>query len=75
MKSRHEAAFHLPETKLALDQTVEFSKDGRIRVKATVADSDELRWWLRGYRADVEVKKPRQLAKEFTGKKETRRAV
>jgi len=69
------AAFHLTETRLAPDQVVEYKKDGRMLVKATVADSDELRWWLRGYGADVEVKKPRKLAKEFTGKKETRRAV
>jgi len=32
-----------------------------------VADSDELRWWLRGYGGEVEVKRPRRLAKELTG--------
>jgi predicted DNA-binding transcriptional regulator YafY len=61
------AAFHLTETRLSPDQVVEFRKDGKMRVKATVADSDELRWWLRGYGNDVEVKKPRKLAKELAG--------
>ena len=64
-----EAAFHLTETMLAPDQTVDFKKDGRMLVKATVADSDELRWWLRGFGDAVEVKKPRRLAKEFSGNK------
>jgi predicted DNA-binding transcriptional regulator YafY len=64
-----DAAFHLTETKLSPDQTVEFTKDGRMWVKATVADSDELRWWIRGYGNDVEVRKPVKLARELSGKK------
>ena len=55
------AAYHLTEVKLAPDQTVEFRKDDTMLVKATVADSDELRWWLRGFGDDVVVKKPKGL--------------
>lgn len=62
-------AFHLTEVKLSSDQTEEEMKDGRLRVKATVADSDELRWWLKAYGDDVEVKKPRRLAKQLAIKK------
>ncbi len=61
-----DAAFHLTETKLSADQTVEFTKDGRMRVKATVADSDELRWWIRGYGKQVEVVSPKGLARELS---------
>jgi len=56
-----DAAYHLTEVKLSPDQTVEFRKDGKMLVKATVADSDELRWWLRGFGADVVVKRPNRL--------------
>jgi len=56
-----DAAYHLTEVKLSPDQTVEFKKDGRMLVTATVADSDELRWWLRGFGDDVEVRKPKGL--------------
>ena len=63
-----DAAFHLTETLLAPDQTVQEQNDGRLLVKATVADSDELRWWLRGFGGAVEVLKPKALAGEFNAR-------
>ena len=54
-----DTAWHLTETKLSADQTVEVRKDGKMLVKATVADSDELRWWVRAYGDDVRVLKPK----------------
>ena len=60
-----DAGIHLKEVKLAADQTVEDMPDGRLRVRATVADSDELRWWLRGFGADVEVRRPKGLARDI----------
>ncbi len=59
-----EAGIHLTEMKLSRDQEVNVRKDGRLLVKATVADSDELRWWLRGYGDDVVVRKPAGLARD-----------
>ncbi len=60
-----DAGFHLTETKLAADQVTKVRKDGRIQVNATVADTDELRWWLRGFGGEVEVRKPASLGKEL----------
>jgi len=56
-----DVAYHLTETKLSADQTVDVRKDGRMVVKATVADSDELRWWVRAFGGDVKVVKPKGL--------------
>ncbi len=59
-----DAGLHLTEVKLSPDQDVKVRKDGRLLVKATVADSDELRWWLRGFGGAVEVRKPACLQKD-----------
>lgn len=60
-----DAAFHLTELKLAPDQQVQTDGDGCLRVTATVADTEELRWWLRGYGEAVEVLEPGVLRAEF----------
>jgi predicted DNA-binding transcriptional regulator YafY len=60
-----DAGRHLTEVKLSADQTVKERKDGKLLVKATVADSDELRWWLRGFGGDVEVRRPAGLARDI----------
>jgi predicted DNA-binding transcriptional regulator YafY len=39
--------------------------DERVLVKATVADTAQLRWWLLGFGARVEVRKPKRLREEF----------
>lgn len=63
-------AHHLAERRLAADQTISPIRDsGYLRLRATVADTGQLRWWLRSFGAQVEVIKPvklrRELASEF----------
>jgi predicted DNA-binding transcriptional regulator YafY len=59
------AAEHLYETPLSSDQTLKPLGDGRTRLAATVADTAQLRWWLLGFGAGVEVKKPVALRREM----------
>ncbi|MGI9310480.1 MAG: helix-turn-helix transcriptional regulator [bacterium] len=60
-----DAALHLSESKLSSDQAITSDGDGRVLVEATVADTAELRWWLMGFGAAVEIIKPRTLRDEF----------
>lgn len=53
------------EWQLAKDQRVRTEYDGRLRLEATVADTEELRWWLLGFGDCVEILKPASLRKEF----------
>jgi predicted DNA-binding transcriptional regulator YafY len=64
-----ETVHHLRETPLSDDQTIQDESDFSI-VRATVLDSLQLRWWLLGFGAHVEVIKPKKLRDEF---KETAR--
>jgi len=59
------AAFHLHETPLSADQTITDLDDARVVVQATVQDTAELRWWLLGFGAQVEVIAPAPLRQEF----------
>ena len=59
------AADHLYETPLALDQTLTVQEDGRVRLRAKVLDTGQLRWWLRAFGEDVEVVKPIALRRAF----------
>lgn len=59
------AGSHLRETPLADDQTVTETRDGRLRIRATVLDTRQLRWWLSGFGSVVEVMGPKGLRKEF----------
>jgi hypothetical protein len=43
-----EAGEHLYESKLSEDQVIKVLPDGRLEVTATVADTPQLDWWLRG---------------------------
>jgi predicted DNA-binding transcriptional regulator YafY len=52
---------HLLESRLSEDQRVE-EEGQRLRITATVADTEQLKWWLRGFGDAVEVIAPRQLA-------------
>ena len=61
-----EAAPHLYESKLSEDQELTPQDDGWTRLKATVADTLQLRWWLRGFGSQVEVLGPGPLREEFT---------
>jgi predicted DNA-binding transcriptional regulator YafY len=58
-------ATHLEESKLSRDQRVEPGSDGWAVITATVADTMQIRWWLRGYGADLEVMEPASLREEF----------
>lgn len=59
------AAVHLFERPLARDQQLIPKKDGRILLRATVRDTLELRWWLRGFGDQVEVLAPESWRNEF----------
>lgn len=59
------AAEHLWETPLSLDQEIEPDKSGWVRLQATVPDTAQLRWWLRGFGSEVEVLEPIAIREEF----------
>lgn len=59
------AAMHLRETPLAEVQKMTERKDGRVLVEAEVMDTEQLRWWLLGFGAQVEVLGPKWLREEF----------
>ena len=56
---------HLSESRLSNDQRITPGPDGKTLVEATVADTRELRWWLRGFGDHVEVQSPPALRLEF----------
>ena len=56
---------HLSEARLSNDQRMTPGPDNRTLITATVADTRELRWWLRGFGDRVEVKSPAELRAEF----------
>jgi predicted DNA-binding transcriptional regulator YafY len=60
-----DAAYHLAETPLAADQQLQTLPDGRVELTATVQDTAQLRWWLQGFGAGVEVMTPASLREEF----------
>jgi predicted DNA-binding transcriptional regulator YafY len=60
-----EAAEHLNETPLSEDQKLGGEADGRVRLRATVADTPQLRWWLLGFADAVEVVGPTALREWF----------
>lgn len=61
-------AHHLDERRLATDQTLTPIR-GReeLRLRATVPDTEQLRWWLRSFGTAVEVVKPVALRREMAG--------
>jgi predicted DNA-binding transcriptional regulator YafY len=54
----------LRETPISEDQIIT-EKDGGWLLQATVMDSHQLRWWLKGYGDRVEVVGPQSLRQEF----------
>jgi predicted DNA-binding transcriptional regulator YafY len=60
------AAYHLYESKLSEDQVMEVQADGNVLLTATVKETSELHWWLRGFGDGVEVLEPREMREEFT---------
>jgi predicted DNA-binding transcriptional regulator YafY len=61
------AADHLQERALSEDQSMSKRPDGWVRIRATVPDTAELRWWLKGYGASVRVIGPKKIRAEFQG--------
>ena len=60
-----EAAQHLLETPLSKDQEF-IQEDESVLIKATVANTQQLRWWLRAFGEQIEVIQPRDLRREFS---------
>lgn len=59
-------AIHLRERPLARNQRLTtMTEDGRTRLRATLRDTHELRWWLLGFGDKIEVLGPKSLRKEF----------
>ena len=58
-----EAAAHLHETPLSLDQGITDDDDaaGWVRVSARLLETEQLYWWLLGFGAQVEVLQPQSL--------------
>jgi predicted DNA-binding transcriptional regulator YafY len=54
----------LRETPISEDQKIT-EKDEKWLLQATISDSNQLRWWLRGYGERVEVVGPKCLRQEF----------
>jgi len=65
LRFNEEAAFHLTETPLSEDQVLTQKKDGSVILKATVLDTEELRWWILGFGQYVEVLKPKALRSDI----------
>jgi len=62
------AAEHLYETPLSTDQRITAdSRDGWVRITATVHDNSQLQWWLRGFGKEVEVVEPVSLRTQVDG--------
>ena len=58
-------AHHLAETPISENQSMEELSSDWTRIKASVPDTSQLRWWLRGFGPAVEVLKPLELRQEF----------
>lgn len=60
-----DVAIHLYEAPIALDQLIKKIDNSWVKVSASVPDSNQLRWWLRGFGPNVEIVRPRALRQEF----------
>lgn len=56
---------HLLECSLSKDQKIEEMAGGKLKVIATVANTPQLRWWLMGFGAGIEVILPVHLRAEM----------
>ena len=59
------AGAHLLESKLSVDQNSEILENGFLRVTASLANNEEMRWWLLGFGPGVEVLEPADLRSEI----------
>lgn len=66
MRMASDAIAHIEESRLSSDQRVEATDDPDwMLVKATVNDTEQLRWWLSGYSCKVEIVRPKAMRREF----------
>ncbi|MEF8759175.1 MAG: WYL domain-containing protein [Candidatus Accumulibacter sp. UW25] len=63
-----ETGTHLQETPLSKDQVIEYLPDGRLEVRATVIETQQLLWWLLGFGDGVEVMAPQALRDKISDK-------
>ena len=61
----HGVGDHLFETPISTDQSLVDMGEGKLRLKTTVADTQQLVWWLLGLGDGVEVVKPSALRKKM----------
>ena len=59
------SGFHLTETPISKNQQLIQLKSGKFLLKASLANTEQLRWWLLGFGNRVEVLKPKSLRNEF----------
>ena len=59
------SAVHLQESPLGKDQREERTAEGQVRITATVANTERLRWWLLSYGDRIEVVGPPELRVEI----------
>jgi len=63
--SHHDDIQRLRESPLAENQVIKELPDGRFELTASVEDTLQLRWWLNGFGARVEVLAPKALRQEY----------
>jgi len=59
------AALHLRERVMSDNQTIVDQADGRVLLTATIQNTSDLHWWLRGFGSQVEVLEPECLRDEM----------
>ena len=59
-------AKHLEETPMRGDQKLTHLPEGWTLVEATVPNTSQIRWWLRGFGSDLIVESPKELLEEFS---------
>lgn len=59
------AAHHLLDTPLSMDQHITDIDDQHVRVTASIADTEQLKWWILGFGIKVKVLKPISLRKRI----------
>ena len=64
-KINNQVATHLQERPLHEDQVLTECDDGDYILESTTQDTHELRWWLLGFGASVEILEPSELREEF----------
>ena len=70
LRMRESVVRHLEETPLSEDQRITRPRCGWVRVRATVADSEQLRWWLLALGSNVVVERPAALRREIAARLE-----